>query len=222
MEESSGLSLLPLDEERRNVTRDRIRRASMDVVARCGFDATIEEIAQMSGISPRTVFRHYRTRDQLIATTVMDMFDACGLPRSVDDFDHGIVGLPQIVDDVDSWLEGLAVLFHTRSASIFGLAFWDIHTPRRNSGVLQEVNDLRRQYRIRGMSYLVDLVWRSAGGHGEPPEDLALAFALNLSAFTTQALMVDFDQSPAQIGAITARILQTLLHNAVETQRTRA
>ena len=222
MEESSGLSLLPLDEERRNVTRDRIRRASMDVVARRGFDATIEEIAQMSGISPRTVFRHYRTRDQLIATTVMDMFDACGLPRSVDDFDHGIVGLPQIVDDVDSWLEGLAVLFHTRSASIFGLAFWDIHTPRRNSGVLQEVNDLRRQYRIRGMSYLVDLVWRSAGGHGEPPEDLALAFALNLSAFTTQALMVDFDQSPAQIGAITARILQTLLHNAVETQRTRA
>ena len=43
------------------------------------------------------------------------------------------------------------------------------------------------------MSYLVDLVWRSAGGHGEPPDELALAFALNLSAFTTQALMVDFN-----------------------------
>ena len=39
---------------------------------------------------------------------------------------------------------------------------------------------------------------------GEPPEDLVLAFALNFSAFTTQALMVDFDQTPSQIGVLTA------------------
>jgi hypothetical protein len=45
------------------------------------------------------------------------------------------------------------------------------------------------------------------------------AFALNLSAFTTQALTVDFDQTPAQIGALTAAILKVLLVRAVEEQR---
>ena len=49
-----------------------------------------------------------------------------------------------------------------------------------------------------------------------------LAFALNFSAFTTQALMVDFDQTPAQIGVLTAQILKMLLWRAVEAQGERA
>ena len=219
MEEGAGLSLLSLEDERRSLTRDRIRRASMTVVAERGFDATVEEIARRSGVSARTVFRYYQSRDQLIAGTVLDMFEACGLPRSVDDFDHRIEGLPAAIEDVDGWLEGLAVLFHTRSASIFGLAFWDIHMPRHNtSAVLREVNELRRQYRTRGMSYLVGVVWGAAGGRGEPPHELALAFAVNLSAFTTQSLMVDFNCTPAEIGSLTAHILRTMLHQAVEAQ----
>ena len=45
-----------------------------------------------------------------------------------------------------------------------------------------------------------------------------LAFALNFSAFTTQALMIDFDQSPTQIGVLTAEILKVILRRAVEAQ----
>jgi hypothetical protein len=45
-----------------------------------------------------------------------------------------------------------------------------------------------------------------------------LAFALYLSAFATQALMVDFDQTPAEIGALTADILKMLLRRAVQAQ----
>ena len=63
------------------------------------------------------------------------------------------------------------------------------------------------------------VAWTTAGGTGEPPEDLVLAFALNFSAFTTQALMVDFDQTPSQIGALTADLLKMLLGQAVEQQR---
>ena len=75
--------------------------------------------------------------------------------------------------------------------------------------------------RPRDADFLVNLAWQKAGGTGEPPEDLVLAFALNLSAFATQALMVDFDQTPAQIGALTADILKMLLWRAVEAQRSR-
>lgn len=215
-----------LAEEHQQLTRSRIRQAAMEVVARRGFDATVDEIAELSGVSPRTVFRHYATHDRLIAATVRDMFEASGryplksLPRLVDDLEGWIEGLPRRVEDLDAWLEGLAVTVHTRNARVFGEAFWDIHGPNCTaSPELAEVAALRRRYRLRGIEYLVALAWHSAGGEGEPPEFLHDAFALHLSAFTTQALMVDFDQTPAQIGALTARTLRTLLAQAIQERR---
>jgi len=211
--------------EQQQLTRSRIRQAAMEVVARRGFDATVEEIAQVSGVSPRTVFRHYATHDRLIAATIRDMFEACGryplksLPRLVDDLDGWIDGLPRRVEDLDTWIGSLTVTIHSRNARIFGQAFWDIHGPNCTaSETLAEVAALRRRYRQRGVGYLVNLAWRSAGGQGEPPESLRSAFALNLSAFTTQALMVDFGQTPAQVGALTADILRALLARAVADQ----
>jgi len=197
----------------------------MEVVALRGFDATVEEIAQLSGVSPRTIFRHYISHDRLIAATVKDMFEACGhypiegLPRLVDDLDGWIQGLPRRVDDLDSWIESLAVTIHTRSARIFGRAFWDIHAPNgKTSEALSDVASLRRQYRLQGVGYLAALSWRTAGGVGEAPQDVLLAFALNLSAFTTQALMIDFDKTPAEVGVLTADILKAFVGGAVEAQ----
>ena len=217
-----------LVEEQRELTRARIRRAAMEVVARRGFDATVDEIAQVSGVSPRTIFRHYVSHDRLIAETVRDMFEECGRypdvgsPRDVDDLAAWIDTLPQHVADLASWLEALAVTIHTRMAEVFGTAFWDIYAPPRpGSEALAEVAELCRAYRLRGMHYMAALAWRSAGGAGEPPEDLTLAFALHLSAHTTQALMADFEQTPAQIGTLTADILKTLVQRAVQMQRSR-
>ncbi|HEY5026229.1 MAG TPA: helix-turn-helix domain-containing protein [Acidimicrobiales bacterium] len=192
----------------------------MVVVSRRGFNATVEEIAQLSGVSARTIYRHYVSHDRLIASTVKDMFEACGLPQHGEQFDSSIEGLPGPAGDLNVWIDGLASTFHSRSASIFGAAFWDISAPHHDaSEVLSEVDSVRRHYRLRGISYLVNLVWQVAGGSGEPPQDLRLAFALNLSVFTTQALMVDFDQTPEQIGALTADILKMALWQAVEAQR---
>lgn len=214
-----------LAEGQRDLTRARIRRAAMEVVARRGFGATVDEIAQVSGVSPRTIFRHYATHDRLIAETVRDMFEASGRytdldsPRDVDDLAAWIESLPQQIADVDRWLEALAVTIHTRMAEVFGSAFWDIYAPPRpGSEALAEVAELCRVYRLRGMHYMAAVAWRAAGGAGEPPESLTLAFALHLSAHSTQALMTDFDQTPAQIGALTADILKVLLRRAVEAQ----
>ncbi len=197
----------------------------MEVVALRGFDATVEEIAQLSGVSPRTIFRHYVSHDRLIAATVKDMFEACGrfpiegLPRLVDDFDGWLEGLPTSIDDLDRWVERLAVTIHTRTARIFGRAFWDIHASNgKATPAMSEVAELRRKYRLQGVGYLADLVWRSAGGTGEVPEEVVLAFALNLSAFTTQALMIDFDRNPAEVGVLTADILKAFVRRAVDAQ----
>jgi AcrR family transcriptional regulator len=185
----------------------------MEVVAQRGFDATVDQIARVSGVSPRTIFRHYASHDQLIVSTVKDMFEACGQPME---------GVPSPSDDLDGWIEGLALTVHTRNAEILGQAFWDIHAQNHNaSKTLCEVDALRRDSRTRGVRYMATLAWQKAGGTGEPPEDLVLAFALNFSAFATQALIVDFDQTPAQIGALTADVLKGLLGRAIQEQRER-
>ena len=181
----------------------------MKVVARRGFDATVEEIAQLSGVSPRTIFRHYKSHDQLIVATVKDMWEACG--------QRPIEGLPNLSDDLDGWLEGLASTIHTRNAEIIGEAFWDIHAPNHNdTQTLADLPELRREYRVRGVGYLAALAWRTAGGRGDPPEALTLAFALHFSAFATQALMIDFDQTPAEIGELTADLLKIALARALD------
>ncbi len=183
----------------------------MEVVARHGFDATVEEIAQVSGVSPRTIFRHYATQSSLIVATVKDMFEACG--------HRPIEGLPLPSDDLDGWLDVLAVTIHIRNAEIIGEAFWDLHAPHlEESDTLAEVAVLRCDARRSGVRHLTALAWQTAGGVGEPPEELTSAFALNFSAFATQALMIDFDQTPAQIGALTADIVKMMLRRAVDAQ----
>lgn len=198
----------------------------MQVVARQGFDATVDEIAFVSGVSPRTIFRHYKTHDRLIVETVRDMFKASGRipdmdsPRQVEDVANWIDRLPQQVADVDRWIEELALTVHTRMAEVFGTAFWDIYAPpRRGSDAYVEVAELSRAYRQLGMRYMTGVAWRSAGGTGEPPEELTLAFALHLSAHTTHALMVDFDHTPAEIGSFVAKVLKMLLWRAIGEQR---
>ena len=187
----------------------------MAVVARRGFDATVTEIAQLSGVSPRTIFRHYASHDRLIVATVKDMYEAWGR--------RPIEGLPTPTDDFDGWLTGLAITIHTRSAQIIGEAFWDLHTPsNHDSDVLHEVDALRHEYRVRGVHYLVGLAWRTAGGIGDPPETLTLTFAIHLSGFATHALMTDFDQTPTQIGVLTADILKMSLDRALQEHRATA
>ena len=201
-----------LAEEQQQRTRARIRQAAMAVVARRGFDATVEAVAEASGVSPRTVFRHYSTHDRLILTTVRDMFEACGRRPGAD--------LTPPDEDLDAWIEGLALVVHRRNHEILGEAFWDIHASHATtSETLAEVHRLRREYRVRGVRYLAELTWRTAGGAGAPPTELVLGFALNFSAFATKALMVDFDRTPEEVAVVTAQIIKLLLYTALERQR---
>lgn len=181
----------------------------MEVVSRRGFAATVDEIARASGVSPRTIFRHYATQSGLILATVKDMFDAVGR--------RPIEGIPTPTEDLDGWLEVLAITIHTRNAEIIGNAFWDLHTPdMEESDALAEVAALRRASRLGGVRHVTTIAWHEAGGEGEPPATLHSAFALNFSTFATQALMIDFDHTPVQIGKLTADILRMLLRREVE------
>ncbi len=203
-----------LAEEQGELTRARIRRAAREIVARHGFDATVEEIAQVSGVSRRTIFRHYESQSVLIATTVKDMLEVTF---------ESLESVPSPDDDFDGWLEGVAAAIHIRSAEVIGRAFWDLQDPKHaESDIIAEVVALQHEFRVSGVRYLVTTAWQAAGGSGEPPEAVELAFALNFSTFATQSLMADFNQSPAQMGALTAGILRLLLRSAIDEQRAAA
>src|SRR3984957_5375463 len=128
-----------LAEENQKRARLRIRQAAMGVVSKKGFGATIEEIASQAGVSPRTVFRHYSSHDQLIVAVAKEMFEACARRP------FGGVMAPE--DDLYGWLEALALTIHSRNAEILGAAFWDLHAPSLEaSEAFAEVAVLRREF----------------------------------------------------------------------------
>jgi AcrR family transcriptional regulator len=62
-----SLSHEPLQERRRRLVRDEIRRVAIELFAERGFDAvTVEDIAAAAGTSPRTFFRYFATKDEVV------------------------------------------------------------------------------------------------------------------------------------------------------------
>ncbi len=208
---SSSTPPASLAEEHEQLTRSRIRKAAIDVVARHGFEATVVEIAELSGVSPRTVFRHYKNQSALIASTLQDMFEAGNQP---------IDGLPRPSDDLDGWLEGLTLALHTRGVQIFGEVIWDLlHAPGAAlPAVISEIIDAQVDFRRAAIQHFTTIAWQAAGGTGQAPDSLASAFIVQLSPFTTKTLMVERNQTPAEVAALSADVLKTLLLRAVDEQ----
>lgn len=73
-------------EEMRNATRDKIRSAAMQLFVHQGFGSTnVQDIADTAGISIGLLYRHYRTKDQLLNELVAYAIE--GLKRNILSFE---------------------------------------------------------------------------------------------------------------------------------------
>jgi AcrR family transcriptional regulator len=185
--------------------RARILRAARSVLARRGLATTVDDVAGEAGVSRRTVFRHFDTRDRLLAAAVRDGIRSYG--------EH-LVPEPA-AEDLEAWLAEALVTVHRLNAR-HGRIYWEL------SGLgpaleaeMAEVADERRRGRIELVRRFTDALWRSAGGAGRPPVWLADACAVQLSAFATQALTGDFGRSPDRIGRVCAKTLAAAARAAV-------
>ncbi len=198
---STEVSLL---HEQRQVARDRIERAAVRVLADKGIGATVEEVASEAGVSVRTVFRHYGTRDHMIATALRSQLLHYGetLPRPEDDA------------TLESWLPELLHEVHRVNAAL-GRAYWEMMAVGYTlTGELGDVAVERLAGRNRFVNIVARGAWKLAGNRSRPPRWLVDLFAIHLSAFTTRELVSDFGRSVDDVAAMSARVLVAAVRSA--------
>ncbi len=193
-----------LADEQRDVARTRIVRAARRVLADRGLATTVDDVAEAAGVSRRTVFRHFSTRENLFAVAIRAGLRAYGehLP-------------PAAADDLDTWLLDVLLAAHRLNAGN-GRIYWELSVLEPElTGDLAAAAAERREARKQWAAAVTKIMWRARGGAGAPPTWLTDAVAVHLSAFTTQSLAVDFDRPPDDVARVSARVLDAALTAAL-------
>ena len=194
-----------LEAQRREVIEKHLVKAARGVVAERGLATRMEDVAAAAGVSRRTVFRYFRTRDKILVAaleTGMRSFKD-RLPRRAGSADPAV------------WLEDTLVAIHRMNAQ-HGRLYWEIALGNDLPRSLAATRDKRRLGRLKLVRWFTTEAWKAFGGKGKPPSWLMDECAVQLSAFATQSLVIDFRRTPEQSGRLAARVVRTLLADALE------
>jgi AcrR family transcriptional regulator len=195
----------PLADEQRDVTRSRILRAARIVLAARGLAATVDDVAEGAGVSRRTVFRHFATRDGLFAAAIKEGVRRYALR----------IPAPPEDDDLRAWLLDLLVVVHQLNAGN-GRIYWELALePDDLSGELAVAAAERKESRRQFAVDVTNRIWQARDGRGAPPAWLVDAVAVHLSGFTTQALGGDFGRTPDEVARVSAQVLEAALSAAL-------
>ena len=171
-----------------------------------GLAATVDDVAEAAGISRRTIFRHFATRDALFVTVIR-----AGIRRYAEQ-----IPAPAAGDDLHGWLPDLLAVTHRLNARN-GRVFWDLVGVRAAdlSADLAMVAAGAGTAATPVRSLVTELMWRARGGTGPPPPWLVDAVAVQLSGFTTQSLGGDLGRTPEQVAHVSARVIEAALASAL-------
>ncbi|MCU1367877.1 MAG: transcriptional regulator, TetR family [Ilumatobacteraceae bacterium] len=176
-------------------------RAARTVLAERGLSATVDDVADAAGVSRRTVFRHFETRERLLAAALED-----GLRSYAQQLAAVYEASPG-----EEWLADLLLAAHRLNANN-GRIYWELAALETEvEGELASVAAERRTSRKRFATRVTAKAWAARGGTGRPPTWLVDAFAVHFSAFTTQSVGGDFGRSPEDVAAMSARVLDAAL-----------
>lgn len=171
-----------LADAKRQAALDHVLAAARRVVLRGGLDATMDELAEAAGVSRRTLFRMFATREKLLAAA----------------FEAGIMNYRQQLPaydggDVHVWLQSTCEAAHRMNATI-GPGFFELAS-RTDLPPDLAAAERRRLREFRGaMADITKALWRATGGARSAPRSLEVTVTAHLSPHFTAALVVDAGQ----------------------------
>ncbi|MCA1737189.1 MAG: TetR/AcrR family transcriptional regulator [Actinobacteria bacterium] len=101
---------LTVKERKRQVTRDAVLEAVVEVIRDRGFDFSVQEVADRAGVAHRTVYRHFPTRETLI-DAVAERFESGVAMNRLGEAET----LQAVLDGLDvlfAWFDSEADLVH--------------------------------------------------------------------------------------------------------------
>lgn len=184
-------------------THARAVRAARTLIAVRGLDVSMDEVAEASGISRRTLFRHFSNREALIVAALDEGFAT---------YEGRFLVALQPGAALTDWIAGVLRQIH-RTHLRAGRGLWHLACAFDDelSPALRAANRRRRLMRERITREFADRAWQLADGPGSAPALLVDTVATVLSSFTTHSLVVDRQRGVDEVVAQSVRILMAVL-----------
>lgn len=185
----------------------RVLRAARRRLVVRGLAVSIDEIALEAGIGRRTVFRHFPSRDELVARA---------LDQAIDGF-HAQASVALSSDlPLERWLVEVLTELHG-SQRRAGRGLWELMAADEADlpAPLARVDRRRRALREELTVAIATTAWKRAGGRRKVPRSVELAFALAISTFSVQSLEVDYRAGATESAQAIAAMLGALLDRSV-------
>lgn len=196
-----------LNEAARAAARARILAGARQALAEKGLGITVDDVVEAAGVGRRTIFRYFRTHEELIRAALEEIFTS---------YNTLTVTAPPQGCDLYEWLVDQLTRFHDAHERVLGQAFWGLYGMQAGSRSERAAWGGRFvTQRVDAARMLASLAWEAAGGVKEPPDWVIGAFGLYLSAFARNAMASAGVTSAADSAAFSARVLDAVVRRAV-------
>ena len=159
-----------------------ILTAARRLVIEQGLEVTMDQIAAATGVSRRTLFRHFASRERVI----VEAFTA-----GMDGYAHQ---LPPFSGDRDSWLKQTCLAAHRLNTGS-GPGFWALTYRTDLPAELRELETTRRARQRSAAKNVARTLWRASGRHSLPPPTLTACVLAHICPYFTGAVVIEGDQT---------------------------
>lgn len=193
-----------------SLLRERVIRATRALMVDAGLNVSMDQIAAAAGISRRSLFRHFDSRDALVGAALDSAFR--WYSRELDT-------LLQAPGPLADWLRAVLQRSHQSHLNA-GRGMWQLASARDDElpPEFSAANRRRREMRRRMTTQFANRAWLLAGGQGDAPEAVLEAFMLVMSSYATHSMIIDRKRSTESVVRSGCALLMAVL-NAATNQR---
>lgn len=185
----------------------RAIRATRVLIAQSGLDVSMDQIAAASGVGRRSLFRHFRSRDALVAEALDSAFRWYEAQLE-----------PVIAHDgpLDEWLQAMLRRTHQTHLDA-GRGLWQLASAFDDElpAEFAAPNKRRRAMRRRVTRNMAEGAWRIAGATAPVPDILVETMSIVVSSFVTHSMVHDRKRSLESLVRSSVVVLLAVIRDAL-------